>query len=589
MDDGESDHRSRSLLARLVLRPGPTEILHPMMNLRSLLHLAAAYRKQLLSLVALTMMSSVVGLVIPWLAGRMLGGIMLRTASANDLMALLLAALVALAALAAVTSYLSRTTAVRLLADLRVRIYAHLQALPIGFHHDRRQGDLLALGTYEVGRLGQFLTGTLVSLPSRAVTTVGAVILMYRIDPHLALLVPALIPAFYLSLKIVGRRLRWLAVSAQQAEATVIATMERNLAMIPAIKSFAREAAQTDDYRRQVDRSLKISVQEARINAVLEPLVGLIAASGAVLLLYTAGQNVKTGAMTGVELFSFLFYAALLTRPVGALAHIYGEVQSARGTLERLQSVLREDVESGYASAITLPGALGDLAFADISFSYPGREQILREVNLHIRAGEKVALVGGNGAGKTTLVNLLLRFCEQDQGSIRLDGQDIRQIQVQDLRRRIGVVPQRAALFNDTIRANISFGLDDADDDRIEAAARLAQAHDFISALPQGYDTQIGDHGVRLSGGQQQRLSLARALVKDPPILILDEATSMFDLDGERAFIQASARALVGRTVIIITHRPASLAIADRIISVERGEVREIVCASESTIAAAIR
>jgi ABC-type multidrug transport system fused ATPase/permease subunit len=559
------------------------------MNLRSLFHFAAAYRSQLIVLVALTMLSSLVMLVIPWLAGRMLGGIMLRKASANDLMGLLLAALVILAALAAITSYLSRATAMRLLADLRVRIYAHLQDLPLGFHHDRRQGDLLALGTFEVARLGQFLTGTLVSLPSRVLTTVGAVILMYRIDPNLALLVPALIPAFYLILKIVGRRLRWLAVSAQQAEADVIATMERNLAMLQAIKSFAREAAQTEDYRYQVDRSLRILIQEARINAVLEPLVGLIAASGAVLLLYTAGQNVKTGAMTGVELFSFRFFAALLTRPVGALAHIYGEVQSARGTLERLQSVLREEVEPGYTGTNALHGARGDLSFAGVSFSYPGRDQVLSDVNLHIRAGEKVALIGGNGAGKTTLVNLLLRFCDPDQGTIQLDGQDIGQIQVQDLRRRIGLVPQRAALFNDTIRANIAFGLDHAEHDQIVAAARLAQAHDFISALPKGYDTQIGDHGVRLSGGQQQRLSLARALVKDPPILVFDEATSMFDLEGERAFIEASAQALEGRTVILITHRPASLAIADRIISVERGAVREVAGGSQSAVAAAIR
>lgn len=530
------------------------------MNLRSLFHLAAAYRRPLVALVVLTMLSSLVMLVIPWLAGRMLGGIMLRRASANDLMALLLAALVVLATLTFVTSYLSRATAMRLLADLRVRIYAHLQNLPLGFHHDRRQGDLLALGTLEVARLGQFLTGTLVSLPSRLVTAVGAVILMYLIDPHLALLVPALVPAFYLILKIVGRRLRWLAVSAQQAEADVIATMERNLAMIPAIKSFARETAETNDYRRQVERSMKISIQEGRINAALEPLVGLIAASGAVLLLYTAGQNVKTGAMTGVELFSFLFYAALLTRPVGALAHIYGEIQSARGTLERLQSVLREDIEPGYAHTITLPAPRGDLSFAGVDFSYPGRDQVLRNVNLHIKAGEKVALVGANGAGKTTLVNLLLRFCDPDRGTIQLDGQDIALIQVQDLRRRIGVVPQRAALFNDTIRANIAFGLEDASDDQIVAAARLAQAHAFISELPHGYATQIGDDGVRLSGGQQQRISLARALVKNPPILIFDEATSMFDLDGELAFIEASGRALDGRTVLLITHRPASLA-----------------------------
>lgn len=559
------------------------------MKLRPLLHLAAAYRGSLIALMMLSIASSLVLLVIPWLAGRMLGGILLEQASAGELMALLIGALAILAVLHFATAALSRTTAMRLLADLRVRIYAHLQGLPVGFHHDRRQGDILALATFEVARLGQFLTGTLVTLPARLLTGIGAAILMFRIDPKLAVLVPALVPAFYLVLKIVGRRLRSLAVAAQRAEADVIATIERNLAMLPAIKSFARETAEKDHYRRQVERSMAISIQEGRINAALEPLVGLIAASAAVLLLYSAGQTVRSGAMTGVELFSFLFYAALLTRPVGALAHIYGEVQSTRGTLERLESVLREEIEAGYSNGLALPAARGDISFAGVAFGYAGRGPLLSDVNLDIGAGEKVALIGDNGAGKTTLVNLLLRFCDPDRGRVSLDGQDIASFQVQDLRRQIGIVPQRAALFNGTIRANIAFGLEDASDAQVVAAARLAQAHDFIAALPDGYDSEIGDHGVRLSGGQRQRLSLARALVKDPPILIFDEATSMFDHAGELAFIAASADAFEGRTVLLITHRPACLAIADRIVSVEQGSVREIARASQAAVASAIR
>lgn len=559
------------------------------MKLRSLLHFAAPYRRSLIALTLLSIASSLVLLLIPWLAGRMLGGILLERASATELMTLLLGALVILAALSFVSSAISRTTAMRLLAHLRVRIYGHLQDLPLGFHHDRRQGDLLALATFEVARLGQFLTGTLVTLPSRLLTGIGAVILMFRIDPKLALLVPALVPAFYLVLKIVGRRLRSLAVSAQRAEADVIATIERNLTMIPAIKSFAREEAEKNDYRRRVERSMNIAIQEGWINAALDPLIALIAASAAVLLLYSAGQNVRSGAMTGVELFSFLFYAALLTRPVGALAHIYGEVQSTRGTLERLESVLRENPESGYAGSNAMPAVRGDISFAGVAFRYPGRGQVLGDVNLDIKAGEKIALIGDNGAGKTTLVNLLLRFTEPTRGRISLDGQDIALFQVQDLRRQIGVVPQRAALFNGTIRANIAFGLEHASDEQIVAAAELAQAQDFIAALPDGYDTEIGDHGVRLSGGQRQRLSLARALVKDPPILIFDEATSMFDRDGELAFIEASAGALQGRTVLLITHRPACLAIADRIVSVEHGSVREVVQVFDAAVASAIR
>jgi ABC-type multidrug transport system fused ATPase/permease subunit len=346
--------------------------------------------------------------------------------------------------------------------------------------------------------------------------------------------------------------------------------------MLAAIKSFAREDREAAAYRFHVQRSMRLSIQEGRIHAVLEPLVGLIAAGAAVVLLFVAGRNVSAGTMSAPQLFSFLFYAALLTRPVAALAHLYGDFQSARGTLERLLAVLEEAIEPGYRAATTASAARGHVEFDLVSFAFPDRATVLDTVSIDIQAGDKVALVGDNGAGKTTLMNLLLRFIDPAGGVIRLDGCDIAALQVQDLRRQIGVVPQQAALFNGSIRANIAFGADDPDDAALLRAAQLAQADAFIAALPDGLDTEIGDHGVRLSGGERQRLSLARAIVKDPPILLLDEATSMFDLDGEAAFIEAGRMAFVGRTVIFTTHRPASLAIADRILRVGGGTVTEV-------------
>jgi len=219
--------------------------------------------------------------------------------------------------------------------------------------------------------------------------------------------------------------------------------------------------------------------------------------------------------------------------------------------------------------------AKGALALRGVSFAYPERERVLDNVDLDIPAGQIVALVGDNGAGKTTLVNLLLRFYEPDAGEVRLDDRDVRTIQLQALRRQFGLVPQRPLLFNGTIRDNIAFGQHETDEEAIVQAARLAQSHGFISSLAKGYDTEIGDHGVRLSGGQRQRITFARALLADPPVLIFDEATSMFDLDGESAFIASCEHALRGRTVILITHRPASLALADRKLRVEGGKVHE--------------
>jgi ATP-binding cassette subfamily B protein/subfamily B ATP-binding cassette protein MsbA len=546
------------------------------MPLSPLLQLAAPYRRALIALAFLTIASSLVVLVIPWLAARLVGGITVAEASIARLVILLLGALALLALLNFAVGLVSANTAARLLADLRVRIYAHLQLLPIGFHENHRQGDLLALTTIEVARLGNFLTGTLVSLPARLLTVAGAVVLMFRIDARLALLVPLLVPAFYLLLKLIGRRLRGLAVQSQRAEAEVVASTEENLEMLPAIKAFAREDLEIARIRSSVERAMHLRIEEGRIYAALEPAIGLLAASAAVLLLYVAGNHVRSGALTATELFGFLFYAALLTRPVGALAHTYGQVQTARGTLERLQTVLATAIEPGYVDGPRLPATRGHIAFAGVGFAYPGRDSTLDDVTFEIGAGEIVALVGSNGAGKTSLVTLLLRLHDPDRGTICLDGRDIATLDVRQLRGAIGYVPQRALLFNGTIRANIAFGLEGATDAEVEQAARLSQALGFIAELPQGLATEIGDHGVRLSGGQRQRIALARALVKDPPILVLDEATSMYDDEGENAFIAACATALHGRTVILITHRLASLAIADRIFSVEQGTVREI-------------
>ena len=548
------------------------------MPVRTLLLFAAPYRFRLLLVGVLTAGSALVTLAVPWLAARMLGGILAPDAlglGLGELVGLLFVALTSVALLNFAVAYASGATASRLLADLRVKVYQHLQALPVGFHENSRQGDILALMTYEVERLSHFLTGTLANIPSQLLLVSGAVVIMFRIDARLALLAPLLVPAFYLVLKIMGRRLRGLAQAIQQAEAEVVAVAEENLEMLPVIKAFTREDVETRRYAGVVGRAMDLALQESRINAALGPAIGLVAAIAAVLLLLLAGRTVEAGSMSPTNLFSFLFYAALLTRPVAELAQVYGQIQMARGTLARLERVFAQAREPGYAAIGKMPVAMGEIVFSKVGFAYPGRETILREVNLHIRPGETVAMTGHNGAGKSTLVRLLLRYDEPVHGSISIDGHDIDQLDVRELRRQIGLVPQRVMLLNGSVRENIVYGNEGASDGEVEEAARLAQAWDFITELPRGFETLIGDHGVLLSGGQRQRIALARALVKNPPVLVLDEATSMYDLEGESAFIAACETALGGRTVIMITHRPLSLALADRVVSIEEGKVIE--------------
>ncbi len=548
------------------------------MDLRDLLSLAKPYRAQLMLLALMSIVGSLVSLAIPALGASLLGGMFAAGGkSSTGMIAALLVATAMLTALVGfVTAYWSGSATAQIVADQRRRIYGHVQRLPIGYHEHHRQGDTLSLMAWDVAHLGSFLTTTLASVPSRLVTAAGAVAIMFTIDPLLASIVPLAVPLFYLILKLIGRRLRGLALRIRDAEAEVVAVSEETLEMLPAIKAFAREEIEAARYGEAVGQAMVLAQRESRIKAAIGPTIELVAACAAILLLIVAGRSMHGGAMSPTELFGFLFYAALLTRPVSALSGIYGEVQTARGTLERLNEVLRREPEPGYAAPGALERAKGALALRGVSFAYPGREVVLDNVDLDIPAGQIVALVGENGAGKTTLVNLMLRFYEPSTGEVRLDGRDIRTIQLQALRRQFGLVPQRPLLFNGSIGANIVFGREDTGQAGVEQAARLAQAHQFITGLAKGYDTQIGDHGVRLSGGQRQRIALARALLADPPVLVFDEATSMFDLDGESAFIASCEQALNGRTVILITHRPASLALAERLLRVEHGKVFEV-------------
>ncbi|ROZ66371.1 ABC transporter ATP-binding protein [Ramlibacter sp. WS9] len=546
------------------------------MTLRLLLAYAVPYRRSLSLAALLMLLDAFAALALPWLAGRFAQELV-EGAQATAKIVLIIVALLALQCLLryASSSLLARTGA-DILADLRCRIYDHLQSLPLNFYHQRRQGEILALLTYEVTQLAGFISGTLLAVVPTLLTVVGATLLMVRLDMVLAAAVAMLVPVFYVMVKVLGRHLRSIGLQLQAADAMAISIADENLSMLPAIKTFTREAEESIRYATHVENVRLLSAKESVAYAAIEPAVQFVAMTSAVLLIWFASARLGSGHMTPAELVSFLLYAALLTRPVGRLATTYGQALMAQGTLQRLQGVLSEPGEPIFQATHALPAVHGNIEYRNVCFSYPGRPAVLKELNLHVRAGETIAIVGENGAGKSTFAHLLMRLQTPQSGQIFVDGHDISQVSLHSLRGQIGVVPQHVLLFNGTLRDNIAYGRPGADEHAIQAAAQMAQAHDFILGLPQGYDTLIGDEGVRLSGGQRQRVALARALLKNPPILILDEATAMFDPEGERSFVQACRDTFRERTVILITHRPASLALADRVLRLGDGTVHTV-------------
>lgn len=495
-------------------------------------------------------------------------------------LALMLVVVAVLAFASALRYYQVTWIGERLAADLRQRVFDHLLTLEPSFFESasdgRAAGEIASRLTADTSVL-QSLFGSSVSLALRnLVMLVGAVVLMLVTQPWLSAMVLIGIPATLLPIVWYGRRVRRLSRTSQDRVAELGRYAEEALSGIKTLQAFTHEAVDKSHYGQRVEQAFGSAVERTQQRAWLTGVAMLVVFTAVGLMLWQGGQAVLNGTMSAGELSAFIFYAVLAAGAIATLAEVAGDVQRAAGAAERLLELLNtQPAIQSPANPQSLPSpSRGEITLENVTFTYPGRETpALEGFDLHIKPGERVAVVGPSGAGKSTLLALLLRFYDPHQGRIRLDGVDVRTIDLADLRDAMGLVAQEPVLFSGSVAENLRYGDPEADIDRLRIAAQDASALDFIDALPQGFDTPLGPGGVQLSGGQRQRLAIARALLKNPAVLLLDEATSALDAESERLVQQALDRLMVGRTSIVIAHRLATVIAADRLLVLDGGKL----------------
>jgi ATP-binding cassette subfamily B protein len=469
-----------------------------------------------------------------------------------------------------------RNTAQRLQHDLRLDAYGHLQDLDMAWFEDSATGNLVAILNDDVNQLERFLNGGANDLIQVVVTVFSVGAVFFYLSPPIALMAFTPIPVIILGAFWFQRRAQPLYATVRERVGVLAARLSNNIAGIATIKSFTREAEELQRLREDSQAYVEANRQAIRISSAFIPVIRMAIMAGFVATLVYGGKLVLDGELNAGAYSVLVFLTQRLLWPLTRLAETIDLFERAMASTRRILNLIETPIRVRRGDQpLALAGVRGAVRFDDMSFGYGAGSDVLSHIDLDVRAGETVALVGQTGSGKSTLMKLLLRFYDPRSGRILLDGQDIARLVVQDLRAAIGFVSQDVYLFHGTVRDNIAYGRPDADDEAIREAARMAEAEEFILGLPDGYDTVVGERGQKLSGGQRQRLSIARAVLKDPPIVILDEATSAVDNETEAAIQRSMRRMAEGRTVFVIAHRLSTIVDADRICVLDGGRIVE--------------
>ncbi len=473
--------------------------------------------------------------------------------------------------------YLMSWLGERVVADLRSRVFSRLMALPLSWFHERRTGEITGRLAADVA-IVEGIVGTQLSMSLRdMVSLVGGIVLLFVSNWHLTLIMLAVVPPIVLGVLVFGRKIRKMSKAVQDRFAETSAHVQETIGAISTVQSFVRENTEADRYRGSVERYFGESVHLASWRGLFMASLTLAGSAGISIILYFGARSIVAGTLTPGELASFLLYTLMIAASLGSLAGLWGSLQSAAGATERLFQILDEEpsIRTSEHPKKLPPGA--SLRFEHVEFAYPSRadDRVLHDVDFTINEGELVALVGRSGAGKSTLTALVQRFYDPVLGRVLMNDVDLRELDLPELRAAMATVAQEPVLFSGSIEENIAYARPGATLDEVKAAAREAHAHEFIMEFPEGYQTLVGERGVKLSGGQRQRVAIARAILANPRVLMLDEATSNLDAESEALVQEALGRLMRGRTTLVIAHRLSTVHDADRIIVFDKGRIVE--------------
>jgi len=473
-------------------------------------------------------------------------------------------------------TYFMSYVAQKVVIDIRRALYQHMQRLSMVFFETRQTGSIMSYITNDVGALQSALVDNVIDLVGQSVVLFGSILYMFYIDWKLSLLTFLSFPFILHAINVSGRKLRIKSRVLQERAADITAFLQESLSSIKVIQSFVQEKYELNRFDIENNNNFRAQMKTVQISSVITPIINFLSALGVTAIIWYGGREVLHGEITSGDLVAFIALATNLSNPVKRLSSVYGNIQRALAAAQRVFDVLdlKPDITNS-PTALALPPIQGQVKFHNVSFEYKPGEPVLADLSFTANPGQMIALVGPSGAGKTTIINLLPRFYDPTAGHISIDGHEITAVTIESLRKQIGIVPQETTLFNGTIYQNILYGNLDATEEAVIAAAKAANAHNFITTMPQGYETQIGERGAMLSGGQRQRICIARAILKNPRVLILDEATSALDTESEALVQQALDQLMIGRTSFVIAHRLSTVQQADVILVMDKGHIVE--------------